>query len=180
MSRAEADALTAYLDALMRPVPDAAAREPVPDDPPSEAFACLPIVVGGVTLAIPGDEVRQVLNPLVQPQSVSGHRRRPGWFAGYCEAAGRRASLVNLAVIISDGGQLAGEAKAAIVVGDGRYALACDAVLDAFDVQPDRVSWRTTRTRRPWLAGIETARRCALLDMRALARQLAAEEGILA
>jgi hypothetical protein len=186
--RAEADALSAYFEALMRPAP--AARPFVPGDAPADeaavsdarafhrpaaAFRCLPIVAGGVTLAVACDDVRAVLAPPLLADAIEPPRPLP-WFAGYCRRRDGQATLVDLAVVIGARDRGAPVA-AAVVVGDGRYALAGDAVGSAFDMHPAHVHWRGAGTRRPWLAGIETARRRALLDVRALVRLLAEEEG---
>lgn len=179
---AEADALAAYLDALMRPVSGMYAHDSATDEPvfrqPTEMFACLPITVGGMTLAIPCDDVHEVL---ASPSRLAAvvPPRVPIWFAGYCRTESGQATLADLAVIIAGREQPAANLQTAVVIGSKRYALACDAVGVVFDVQSARVSWRTARTRRPWLAGIETLRRCPLLDISALERQLIVDEDAL-
>lgn len=177
---AETDALAVYLEALMQPVPDADSCDPVVDRRTAGAFACLQIMAGGVILAIPCGDVREVLRPPVRAQAIIVSGRQPLWFAGLCQTVAGGATLVDLAAVIAGGQRPAGHAQAAVVVADGHYALACDVVGDRFDMQSSRVSWRTPRTRRSWLAGIDTARRCALLDIRVLVRQLADEENALA
>ncbi len=179
----ETDALAAYLEALMRPVSDVGSCDSIPDQSvfrlPTETFACLPIMVGGMTLAIPGDDVREVLTPLARLADVASSRGL-SWFAGYCRTETGQATLVDLAVIIAGRERPAGNLQTAVVIGSKRYALACDAVGDAFDLRPAQVRWRTARTRRPWLAGIETLRRYPLLDIPALERQLIVDEDTLA
>ncbi len=176
---AETDALAAYLDALMRPVPGLDSRDPISDRSafrrPTQTFACLPITVGGMTLAIPCDDVREVLASPARV-AVAAPPHVPTWFAGYCRTEAGQATLANLAVIIAGSERLVANPQVAVVIGSKRYALAGDAVGDAFDVQPAQVSWRTARTRRPWLAGIDTTRRHPVLDISALERQLIVDE----
>lgn len=178
----ETDALAAYLDALMRPVSDAGSCGSIPDRPvfrqPTETFACIPITVDDMTLAIPCDDVREALTPLARLTDVASSRGL-SWFAGHCRTETGQAVLVDLAVIITGRERPAGNRLTAVVIGSKRYALACDAVGDAFDICPAQVHWRTARTRRPWLAGIEMLRRYPLLDIPALERQLIVDEDTL-
>ncbi len=177
----ETDALAAYLEALIRPASGTDSCDSAPDRPvsrqPTEAFACLPITVGGMTLAIPCDDVREALTPLARLADAAAPAREPPWFAGYCRTETGQATLVDLAVVIADREQPACDLQVAVVIGNGRYALACDAIGDVVDVQPVQVSWRTARTKRPWLAGIEGTRRYPLLDISALEQQLIVDEG---
>lgn len=179
---AESDALAAYLDALMRPISGACLHDSTSAQPAfrqlTEAFTCLPITVGAMTFAIPCDAAHDVLAPFTQLPDVAPSRS-PSWFAGYYRTEAGRVTLVDLAVIIAGDERAPGNFQAAVVVGSKRYALACDAVGAVFDMQSAQVSWRTARTQRPWLAGIETARRYPLLDIPALERQLIVDEDAL-
>lgn len=175
----ESDALAVYLDSLMRPVSGAGSSAPMPDlpvfRPLTETFACLPVTVGTMTLAIPCDAVREVLaSPARLADAASS--REPSWFAGYCRTEAGRVTLVDLAAIIAGRERAAENLQNAVVIGNKRYALACDAVGVVFDMKSAQVNWRTAHTRRPWLAGIETLRRCPLLDIPALERQLIVDE----
>lgn len=178
----ETDALAVYLDALMRPVSDTCVRESISDEtvfcPPTETFACLPVTVGGMTLAIPCADVREIFVPPARSSALAPPRR-PNWFAGHCQTQTGRGTLVDLAVIIAGAARSSGNLPSAVVVGSKRYALGCDAVGEQFEVQPARVQWRTARTRRPWLAGVETTRRYPVLDIPALERQLMVDEDAL-
>ncbi len=179
---AESDALAAYLDALMRPISGAGLHDPILEQPAfrqlTETFTCLPITVGAMTLAIPRDAVHDVLAPFARlPDDPSS--RAPSWFAGHCRTASGRATLVDLAAIVAGEGRAGGNLQTAVVIGSERYALACDAAGATFDMHPAWVSWRTSRTRRPWLAGIDSQRHYPLLDIPALEQQLIVDEGAL-
>lgn len=40
-----------------------------------------------------------------------------------------------------------------ILINDGKLGLACDSVHEVLTLQPERIRWRSTKTRRQWLAG---------------------------
>jgi purine-binding chemotaxis protein CheW len=51
-----------------------------------------------------------------------------------------------------------------VFIADGTWGLACDELAQVVTLRPDEVRWRTSRTRRRWLAGTVIEHMCALLD----------------
>jgi purine-binding chemotaxis protein CheW len=62
-----------------------------------------------------------------------------------------------------------------VLIGDGRWALVCDDVSTVITIDPAKVRWRSSRTKRPWLAGTAVEHLCALLDAERLAELLDAD-----
>jgi purine-binding chemotaxis protein CheW len=63
--------------------------------------------------------------------------------------------------------------KHLLIVGDGRWALACSAIGKVVRLTAEDVRWRTDTRSRPWLAGTVLNHLCALVDTEAFARMLA-------
>jgi purine-binding chemotaxis protein CheW len=63
-----------------------------------------------------------------------------------------------------------------IRLDDSEWGLACDEVAESFTLQPDQVRWRSSRSKRPWLAGTVISEMCALIDVRTMADLLARAE----
>ena len=52
-----------------------------------------------------------------------------------------------------------------ILMGGGKWGLACDSVSEVITLQQDKVRWRGDNSKRPWLAGTVVDQMCALLDV---------------
>ena len=63
-----------------------------------------------------------------------------------------------------------------VLIGGGRWGLACDAVEEVVTLRHDQVRWRSERTRRRWLLGTVIDHMCALIDTDAFAEKLASGE----
>lgn len=196
-------ALGVYLQALLRPppaaVPQTVRSEVVTDAAPApavaaeggcgpaaavrpewaqDAFQCLLFRVAGLTLALPLARLSGVLpweNAAVAP--MPNHQP---WFLGLREHLGRRVRLIDVAQVVlpedrraalapPDGGRLG----KVILIGDGGWGLACDAVAEVITLAPDAVKWRSQAGSRPWLAGTVIKEMCALIDTDAFAAMLA-------
>jgi purine-binding chemotaxis protein CheW len=60
-------------------------------------------------------------------------------------------------------------ARHIVLIGDGRWGLVCDDVSTVITIDPAKVRWRSSRTKRPWLAGTAVEHLCAVLDAEQLA-----------
>jgi len=60
-----------------------------------------------------------------------------------------------------------------VFIADGRWGLACDELAQVVRLEPDQVRWRSSRTKRRWLAGTVIDHMCALIDPPAFAEMLA-------
>jgi purine-binding chemotaxis protein CheW len=59
-----------------------------------------------------------------------------------------------------------------LLMGEGRWGLACDGIGEVVTLQHADVRWRTASGKRQWLAGTVSERLCALLDVDNLALML--------
>lgn len=103
---------------------------------------------------------------LVMPDRISGaaaQERRSETVAGHSRQAGESATASNPA------------SRHIVLIGDGRWGLMCDDVSSIITLDPAKVRWRSSRTKRPWLAGTAVEHLCALLDAERLAELLDAD-----
>jgi purine-binding chemotaxis protein CheW len=96
----------------------------------------------------------------------------------------RRGRDKNLRVVDSAEWIMAGRASAnaranyrfVIHLNNSDWGLACDNVDQSFTLSPQQVRWRTSRSKRPWLAGTVIEQMCALLDVQSMANLLVRAE----
>jgi len=145
---------------------------PYPDWAAGE-FQCVLFRVAGLTLALPLAKLNGVLpwdDDLVTP--LPGHQP---WFLGLREYQGQQVRLIDVANVIAvRNGPDAGLGKV-ILIGAGRWGLACDDVAEVVTLAPAAVKWRGQAGSRPWLAGTVIDRMCALIDADAFAQMLETE-----
>jgi purine-binding chemotaxis protein CheW len=181
-------ALDAYLDALLE---RAEARSSASgmngaavgantarcDDPLASRFQARLIEVAGLTLAVPLAQLADLLPmPDVPPPAGA-----PPLVIGEFAYRGGRVRVVDTARLILPAERAAaldrdaGERSRHLVVIDaGRWALACSRIGDVIEVGSAEITRRGPGSRRQWLAGTLTGRRCALLDVDGLIRELTA------
>jgi len=209
----EQQALSVYLESLLRDVPEAVPEvvpEPVIEAQPEakaavepavsvattalvaeermslpgwaeRPFECLLFKVCGVTLAVPLADLNGILkwgDDKITP--MPGHSP---WFLGLLEHQGRKAKIIDTALLVVP--KVHRDAQPAepdqrlqriVLIGDGRWGLACDDVAEVVDIDPSAVHWRTSRTQRRWLLGTVVEHMCALLDAQEFAAMLGSEE----
>lgn len=141
-------------------------------------FQCLLFRVAGLRLALPLARLGGVLpwdGGAVTP--MPGHQP---WFLGLQEHLGRQVRLIDVARVVlppdrrdalaaADGGRLG----KVILIGDGDWGLACEAVDEVVTLSAEAVKWRSRAGSRPWLAGTVIEEMCALIDADAFAAMLA-------
>ena len=96
----------------------------------------------------------------------------------------RRGRDKNLRVVDSAEWIMAGRAptnaranyRFVIHLNNSDWGLACDNVAQSFTLSPEQVRWRTSRSKRPWLAGTVIEQMCALLDVQSMANLLVRAE----
>ncbi|MFP4130638.1 MAG: chemotaxis protein CheW [Thiohalospira sp.] len=141
-----------------------------------QPFQALLFELSGLTMAIPLAELAGVLE---WPENITALPNHSPWYLGLVHHLGQNVPVIDLAQLVVPerirGRYQAGEGqqRRIILIDDGRYGLACDGVDEVITLEPDNVRWRTSRTRRKWLAGTVIERKCALLDARGLAYLLA-------
>lgn len=153
--------------------------QPLPEGRPDWAdhpFECLIFRVAGLQLAVPLVLLGAIHRIEDRIKPIPG---RPPWYMGMLPDRG-----VNLKVVDSAQWIMPGRAPAdaregyrfVIRLDDSDWSLACDEVAESFTLDPDQVRWRTSRSKRPWLAGTVVQHMCALIDVGAMARLLARAE----
>ncbi len=163
------------------PRPQAPPPEPVeaqpraPEPPPWPEWAesrfdvLMFQVAGGLTLATPLAALDTIVGWKEERIThVPGHA---DWFLGLLPVRGRQLKVIDIAKFVIPHNH---QARAAldgqrhfnhiIVIGGGRYGLACDALGEMIHLERDQVRWRRDRSQRPWLAGTVIERMCALID----------------
>lgn len=141
-------------------------------------FQCLLFQVAGLRLALPLARLGGVFpwdGAAVTP--MPGHQP---WFLGLQEHLGRQVRLIDVARVVLPPDRHAALATAAdgrlgkvILIGDGDWGLACEAVDEVITLAPDAVKWRGRDGSRPWLAGTVIEEMCALIDADTFAAMLA-------
>ncbi|MGM0570128.1 CheW domain-containing protein [Marinobacter sp.] len=153
--------------------------EALPEGRPDWAerpFECLIFRVAGLQLAVPLVLLGAIHRIEDRIKPIPG---RPPWYMGMLPDRG-----VNLKVVDSARWIMPDRAPAdardgyrfVIRLDDSDWSLACDEVAESFTLDPDQVRWRTSRSKRPWLAGTVVQHMCALIDVGAMARMLARAE----
>ena len=147
-------------------------------------FQCLLFRVAGLTLALPLAKLNGVLpwnDALVTP--LPGHQ---SWFLGLREYQGQKVRLIDVANVIvardvaqrdvTQMGTSSGTGLGKVIlIGAGRWGLACDDIAEVVTLTPAAVKWRGRSGSRPWLAGTVIDRMCALIDADAFAQMLETE-----
>lgn len=138
-------------------------------------FQCLLFNVRGLTLAVPLEKLCGITE---WTDGVTKLPERPAWFLGVMTYRERQAGIVDTAGVVMPerlDGTTTPTAYAHIIFFDeGRWGLACERVDQVITLGKDQVRWRTSRTKRPWLAGTVVDQMCALLDIDALADMIEA------
>lgn len=186
---AEKEALSLYLEALLREAPaepeqpvaveaPAAVASPlqasspvVEEGPPEwgrETFQALLFKVGGLMLAVPLIELSGVLE--WRPETVTPLPGHVPWYLGLTQYRERSVPVVDTAQLVMPEDRQDSlvpwqeRLRHVVFIGNGRWGLACDALAEVITLRSDEVRWRSQRTKRRWLAGTVIAHMCALLD----------------
>jgi purine-binding chemotaxis protein CheW len=152
------------------------ADEPRPDWA-NEPFPCLLLKVHGLSLALPLVKLNRIL-PWSEPTLIPGYA---AWLLGVLRLDGleRNLKVVDTATLVMPermGQDALSEAiyQHVVMIGDGEWGLTCESVSNVITIDPAKVRWRTSRSKRPWLAGTVVEHLCALLDAERLAEMLSA------
>lgn len=188
------EALHQYLDSLLAEIPplepeqaarpetapppsERAAPDTAPAHPPPWAqypFKVLMFELGGLRLAAPV----HLLDGVAPGQRLTRLPGLPAWCQGVLLHHGRKVLVVDTAAVVEGASPRDDGAEAGhyVLLAEGRYALACDAVLEIREIDPQTVRWRRGAGRRPWYGGILRDSLCALLDVDALCAMLAPDD----
>ena len=178
----ESAALTATAAALEEPrapaVDGMAMTEPpaANEDWKAGRFQAQLFEVAGLTLAVPLAKLAGVIDG---QQGMAPIQESSSLLIGRIDYRGAQSPVVDTArfVLPQDRAALLDDnfgdrADHLVIIDGGRWALACSHIGEVVDLEPGDVKWRSQAGKRLWLAGTLLARRCALLDVDELSREL--------
>lgn len=141
-----------------------------------ERFQCLLFKVAGITLAVPLVKLNGVLPWDADITPMPGHSRV---FLGLLRHLDQNVQVVDTAQVVLPERQQEGvllpleqRLNNVILIGDGRWGLACDGIGEVITLEPEEVRWRTSKGKLKWLAGTVLQHLCALLEVDSLANLL--------
>ena len=153
---------------------------PLPEGVPEWAaapFQALLFKVSGLTLAVPLAELSGVQE--WENGAVTPMLGKIEWYLGLMEYRGRQVPVVDTAQLVLPPDRLArlleeerGELGHVVFIQDGTWGLACDSVDEVISLNHEEVKWRTSRSKRRWLAGTVLEHMCAIIDPPAFAEML--------
>jgi purine-binding chemotaxis protein CheW len=106
-----------------------------------------------------------------KPGKIPG---QPAWFIGLLDEQDSRVGVLDTGQLIfgkSRGGARNLETnpfKSILITQDKRWGLACDEILSIGKVKPEKVRWRTSRQKKPWLIGTVIEELTAIIDLEEL------------
>ena len=100
---------------------------------------------------------------------------RASWFMGLYHHLERNVRVIDTAQWVmpercSD--EVRSAYKFIIRLGGNDWGMACDAVHQSIQLDPDQIKWRSERTKRAWLFGTVIDHMCALIDVDSLSALL--------
>jgi len=141
-------------------------------------FQALLFTAAGLTLAVPLSELSGI--QVWHGEKVTPMPGHAEWYLGLMEYRERSVPVIDTAQLVLPEERLArlsGDPRERIgrivFIDGGQWGLACDSVDQVITLSHEQVKWRTSRTRRRWLAGTVIEHMCALIDPPAFAEMLA-------
>lgn len=134
-------------------------------------FQALFFKVDHMILATPLTELSRTLKLDRKPGKIPG---QPSWFLGLLDDQDSRIGVLDTGQLVfgkTRGSQRDLEIKPfkrILVTQDKRWGLACDEILSIGRLKPEKVRWRTSRTKKPWLIGTVIEELTAIIDVQAL------------
>ena len=143
----------------------------------SAPFQAMLFKVAGLSLAVPLVELNGVVEWTNDVTEMPGHSP---FYMGLMTHLDKSIPVVDTARLVLPAeklGQLAEDdpakrVKRVVLIDEHRWGLACDEVNEVITLEPDQVRWRTSRTKRAWLAGTVVDHMCALVDGKAFSAML--------
>lgn len=166
-------------DEIEQPIQQATLKrtEGMPDWAEHE-FQALLFTTAGLTLAVPLSELSGI--QVWHSEKVTPMPGHVDWYLGLMQYRERSVPIIDTAQLVLPEERLArlsgepGERIQRIVFIDGgQWGLACDSVDQVITLSHEQVKWRSSRTRRRWLAGTVIEHMCAIIDPPAFAEMLA-------
>jgi purine-binding chemotaxis protein CheW len=156
---------------------EAVQAAPIIPDWAQEPFQCLLFKVRGMTLAVPLVALNSIAEWNQDLKEIPG---QPDWYMGIILHREDRVVVVDTAQLIMP--DRLGKASAdrqpgshILIIGDGRWGLACDSLQRPVTLNRESVRWRTGEGVRPWMAGTVIDKLSVLLDVDALLKMIGHE-----
>ncbi len=135
-----------------------------------EEFKLLLVRIGQLRFAAPLVCLNSIAQLSDQSQVVN-IPAQPGWHRGVTRYREQKLTMVDLTQLLKlQAGEMA--SRYLLVIGEGRFGLAVDAVEEQVTVVPDQVNWRQVADKREWLLGMLPEQMCMLLNLEEIARSL--------
>ena len=152
-------------------VKPAVVKTPQPPAPPAwknidpgREFQALFFVVSGVTFAVPLTELGGI-HQLTKLNSLIG---KPDWFAGVLTQRESQLNVVDTTRWIMPGREATEPYQYLVMLGNSQWGLACHELHGTELLVSERIQWRNSAGKRPWLAGMVKDKMCALLHVQEL------------
>ena len=131
---------------------------------PGKEFQALFFVVSGVTFAVPLTELGGI-HQLAKINTLFG---KPDWFAGVMTQRESQLNVVDTTRWIMPGREASEPYQYLVMLGNSQWGLACHELHGTELLVRDRIQWRSSAGKRPWLAGMVKDKMCALLHVQEL------------
>ncbi len=135
-----------------------------------QEFQALFFRIDKMTLAVPLTELLRTINYDRKVTKIPG---QPGWFLGLMDELDSRIGVLDTGQLIF--GRIRGQRDletnpfaSILITADGKWGLACDEVLSIGKLEPEKIRWRTLRTKKPWLIGTDIDELTAVIDINKL------------
>lgn len=149
-----------------------------PDWAQQPSFQVLLFKVSGITLAVPLDSLNGILE--WHEDNITEMPGAAEYFLGLLPERDRQIKLVDTASIVVPSNFRQNHCREnlqkIILIGNGEWGLACDAVDEVITLAPTDVRWRSSKGLRPWLAGTVVEQMSALLNINKFVDLLSSEQ----
>jgi len=130
-------------------------------------FQGLPFKVRGMNLVVPLISLCSIAE---WQQDLIRLPGQPDWSMGVFMHRGKRVVVIDTARLIMPDrlGQVSAERPRGshiLIIGDGRWGLACDSLLSPLNLEKDDVRWRRRAGERAWMAGTLIEQLSVLLNV---------------
>lgn len=142
-----------------------------------EEFQALLFTTSGLTLAVPLSELSGI--QVWHGEKVTPMPGHVAWYLGLMQYRERSVPIIDTAQLVLPEERLARlsgdpceRVQRIVFIGGGQWGLACDSVDQVITLNHEQVKWRSSRTKRRWLAGTVIEHMCAIIDPPAFAEML--------
>ena len=130
-----------------------------------EQFQVLFFLVQGVRFAVPLID----LGGIFECDKITQLFGKPSWFMGITDVRGLKINIVDtLRWVMPEIGDSPDKYPYLISLGKSQWSIGCDVLEGNRTLTSNQIKWREIPGTRPWLAGIVTSEKCALLHVSAL------------